>query len=344
MSISWNNIFDQVPSIKNNAEVLDRQLDGITSFTGPKDNSLMFVAGKKYWNRLNEIWNKAPFNTSYLLVDEKFWDSLSQNEKELPVITQGNIVLLTSNIEESMCHLSKLFFDEEQLRFNDLVDGRQMGTSTVHPTAWVGQNVFIGKNVKIDQGVKIYPGAVIMSECVIGENSIIYPNSTLYPKTTVGSNVIIHAGCTIGTDGYGYNFIQGRHEKIWHIGSVVLEDNVELGGNCSIDRGTFGETRIKNGTKFDNLVHIAHNVTIGNHSLLCGQVGIAGSTTIEDYCVFGGQAAVTNDVVVGAQSQIGGAAVVTGTVPAKSILSGHPARPVKEWLRGIAFVRKSSLK
>lgn len=342
MALSWDVIFDTVPSILR-VEGIDLPLEGITNFKSPQKNHLIFVGGKRYWQTLTKIWEEESFSDLIILVLQSFYEQVKEDELTKKIFTSNRLILTTS-LEESMCGLSKLFFEQQESECNDLVDGRQMGTSIVDSTAWIGQNVFLGKNVTVGKYVKIYPGCVIMSFSTIGDGSVLYPNVTLYPRTSIGKNVIIHAGARLGTDGYGFNLIQGKHEKIWHLGHVVLEDNVEIGGNCSIDKGTFGETRIKQGTKFDNLVHIAHNVTVGANSLLCGQVGIAGSSTIEDYCVFGGQAAVTNDVTVGTQSQIGGAAVVTGNVGPKSVLAGHPARPVKEWLRGIAFLRKNSLR
>ena len=345
MSIDWKVIFQSVPSIVSlQDDLADKSLCGLTDTAHPKDEHIIFISSKKHWNKLVGKWNNKNFDKCYLLFCEKFWQQLSEVDKALSLLNSGNISLQSSNFSKSMCDLSKLFFDEEQKRFNDLVDGRQMGTAKIHPTAWIAQNVFIGKEVSIGENVKIYSGCVIMSESSIAADTVLLPNVTLYPKTVVGSRVILHAGVVLGSDGYGFNFIDGVHQKIWHLGYVTVEDDVELGANCSIDRGTFNNTIIKHGSKFDNLVHVAHNCQIGPYALLCGQAGIAGSSTIKDYCVLSGQVAVTNDVVIGEQSQVGGAAVVTGNLPAKSMVAGHPARPLKEWLKGIAFVRKSSLK
>ena len=148
----------------------------------------------------------------------------------------------------------------------------------------------------------------------------------------------------IGSDGFGYNFDQGEHLKIWHIGGVVIGNDVEVGACTTIDSGTFTPTLLGDGSKLDNQVQIAHNCKLGRGVIMCGQSGLAGSATLGDYTLVGGKAAVGPGFTLGDRCQIGGAAVVNNDWPDDSILGGHPARPVKEWLRGVAHLRKEALK
>jgi len=156
----------------------------------------------------------------------------------------------------------------------------------------------------------------------------------------VGKRVIIHSGTVIGSDGFGFVTEGGRHHKIPQVGGVIIEDDVEIGANCSIDRATLGNTLIKKGTKLDNQVHVAHNVTIGEHCLIAGQVGIAGSSTLGNYVVFGGQVGVADHTTVGDRVMAGGKAVITKDVEAGQIIAGFNAMPIREWLKVQAVLPK----
>lgn len=204
----------------------------------------------------------------------------------------------------------------------------------IHPYAVVGENVRIGDRVTL------YPGAYIGDGSVIGNDTIIHPNVSIGHTITVGSRVIIHSGTVIGSDGFGFVTEAGRHHKIPQVGGVIIEDDVEIGGNCSIDRATLGNTIIRQGTKLDNLVHIAHNVTIGEHCFIAGQVGIAGSTTLGNYVAFGGQVGVADHTTVGDRVQAGGKAVITRDVEAGQVVAGFYAIPLREWLKVQAVLPK----
>jgi UDP-3-O-[3-hydroxymyristoyl] glucosamine N-acyltransferase len=221
-----------------------------------------------------------------------------------------------------------------------------MGTTEIDPSARISQHVFIGEHVKIGANVDVLPGTVFSSFVSIGENTKIYPNVTIYPFTTIGKNCWFHSGVVIGSDGFGYTFHQGQHQKIWHMGGVIIHDDVEIGSNSSVDMGTFSPTVIGQGTRIDNLVQIAHNTKIGRGCVICGQAGIAGSAVLEDYVVLGGRAAVGPDSHIGMGTQIAGGAKVTESAnwPAGSKLGGHPARDLREWMRGLAYLRKMSLR
>jgi UDP-3-O-[3-hydroxymyristoyl] glucosamine N-acyltransferase len=168
---------------------------------------------------------------------------------------------------------------------------------------------------------------------MIGDDSILYPNVVVREGCTLGARVIVHSGTVIGADGFGYVQHQGRHHKIPQIGGVVIEDDVELGANVTVDRATLGATRIKQGTKVDNLVQIAHNVTVGEHSIIVAQVGIAGSTTIGHHVIIGGQAGLSDHITIGDQVMIAAKAGVNRSVESNQIVGGAPALPRDRALR-----------
>jgi UDP-3-O-[3-hydroxymyristoyl] glucosamine N-acyltransferase len=218
----------------------------------------------------------------------------------------------------------------------------------VHSTARLGRGVSLGTDVTIGPYVVIGDGATIGDRAwieahaavgagvVVGADSHVYPAVTLYSGTTLGARVAVHAGVRLGSDGFGYVFRNGIHDKIPHIGRCVVEDDVEIGANTTIDRGSVDDTVIGAGTKIDNLVHIAHNVRIGRLCLIMAQVGIAGSARIGDGVVLAGQAGLGGHITIGDRARIAGQAGVFGDVPAGETWSGYPARPHRQSLRATA--------
>ena len=225
-------------------------------------------------------------------------------------------------------------------------------TPGVHPTAVLGTDVVLHPDVEVGaytvlgDGVVVGAGSRIGAHCVIGRASrigagtILHPHVVLYPETEIGDETILHAGARIGVDGFGYVFDQGEHRKVPQVGRCRIGDRVEIGANCCVDRGSIGETRVGNGTKMDNLVHLAHNVHVGQHVLLVAQVGIAGSTRIGDGVVLGGQSGVSNHLEVGAGARIAAKTGVIGDVAAGETVMGFPARPHREFLRAQAAVSR----
>lgn len=342
MKLSELNQYDSGIKIVHNPQWPEEIL-AISTFDSLSEKSLVFIKNAKFLQKFLAVQNKAlSFNVG-VIVDEKFYSQMESNSKEL--LEKCAWLATSSNVALSLTLLSKPFYDLKFGSLNTQVDGRQMGTTEIHPSARISQNVFIGENVKIGAFVEILPGAVIMPQVEILDHSKIYPNVTIYPFTKIGKNCRIHSGTVIGSDGYGYTFHQGQHKKIWHMGGVEIHDDVEIGSNTCIDMGTFSPTIIGAGTRIDNQVQVAHNVKLGRGVILCGQAGIAGSAVLEDFVVCGGRAAVGPDAHIGMGSQLAGGAVVTdGTNwPAGSKLGGHPARDLKEWLKGLAYLRKVSL-
>ena len=224
--------------------------------------------------------------------------------------------------------------------------------SGVHPTAVVGKNVTLGKNsaimayaviadhVKIGDNAVVYPHSYIGVESTIGNDSIIYPNVTVREYCQIGNRAILHSGAVIGSDGFGFITVGGRHQKVPQVGNVIIEDDVEVGANVTIDRATTGSTIVKRGTKIDNLVHLAHNVVVGEDCFLVAQTGIAGSTKIGNHVTFAGQTGCAGHITIGDNSVFAARSAPISDVPAGSFLAGFPAKPHKEWLRGEAGINK----
>ncbi len=222
----------------------------------------------------------------------------------------------------------------------------------VSPLAFLGQGVKIGQEVSIsplacigngvrlEDRVTIMPGCVLGDQVQIGADTLLYPNVTILERCILGQRVIVHSGTVIGADGFG--FVQGPegHQKIPQLGTVVIEDDVEIGANCTIDRGALGETRVGRGVKIDNLVHLAHNVTVGEHSLLVAQVGVAGSSKLGKGVGLGGQVGILGHIELGDGVQVAAQSGVPHSLPAGLTVSGSPARPHQETLRIVSHLAK----
>jgi len=199
------------------------------------------------------------------------------------------------------------------------------------PSIW--PFVTLGDRVMIGDRVTLYPGVFVGSDSTIGDDSVLYPNVVVREGCSLGARVIVHSGTVIGADGFGYVQHQGRHHKIPQLGGVVIEDDVELGANVTVDRATFGRTLVKQGTKVDNLVQIAHNVIVGEHCILVAQVGIAGSTTIGHHVMIGGQAGLADHLTIGDQVMIAAKAGVNRSIESNQMVGGIPAMPREKALR-----------
>jgi UDP-3-O-[3-hydroxymyristoyl] glucosamine N-acyltransferase len=209
-------------------------------------------------------------------------------------------------------------------------------TAVIHPEAEMAPGVSVGPHVVVERRARVGPGTRLASGVTLGEGVVVgaecmlHPHVTVYPGARIGNRVILHAGSVIGSDGFGYVFAEGRHHKFPQIGTVVIEDDVEIGSNTTVDRGSLGTTVIGEGTKIDNLVQIAHNVRIGRHSVIAAQTGISGSAEIGDYVVMAGQVGVGPRVRIEDQAVIAGqSGVLDGkTVRKGSTVWGTPARPL----------------
>lgn len=208
----------------------------------------------------------------------------------------------------------------------------------VHPTAVIGEGSKIGQNVALGAYVVIgrncilgdntilHPGVVLGDEVSVGNSTILYANVSVREQCRIGSNVIVHMGAVIGSDGFGFAFQDGKYHKIPQTGIVVVEDDVEIGANTAIDRATLGETAIRRGAKLDNLIQIAHNVEVGEHTAIAAQTGISGSTKIGKYVKLGGQVGLVGHIVIGDRVILGAQSGVTKSMPEGAFYSGYPAR------------------
>ncbi len=228
-------------------------------------------------------------------------------------------------------------------------------TAIVPASAKIGKNVAIGarailgEHVKVGDETTIRAGSVIGTAATIGSHCRIDANVAIYPGTTLGDRVIVQAGAVLGSEGFGYvrDSQTGRYEQFPQIGRLVIEDDVEIGANSTIDRGALDETRIRRGTKIDNLVHIGHNVQIGQDVVIAAQTGLSGSVTIEDNVIMGGQVGIADHVRVEAGAILG----AQSGIPTKKIIRGKgvvfwgtPARPIREYLKELAFLSRSAKK
>lgn len=333
--------FDSTINLVSNSSD-EQSVSAITDARELQENSLLFLKNKKHFQKLKDQIQK-PLKSNILLVEEKLWESLEGPDSSY-LLSHFGTIATCADVSISMSYISKPFWEKKFSKLNEVVDGRQMGSGSIHPTTWIAQGVFIAEDVEIGADVKIHSGVRIMSGCKIAEGCEIYSNVVLYPFTTLGKNCRIHAGTVIGADGFGYNFHQGVHLKVWHVGDVNIGDDVEIGANSCVDRGTFSSTNIGSGTKIDNHVQVGHNVQLGKGVILCGHVAIGGSAVLGDYCVMGGKAAMGDNFTIGKGVQVAGGGMVNCDWPDGVVIGGHPARPIKEWMKGLAFVRKESLR
>ena len=206
--------------------------------------------------------------------------------------------------------------------------------------AYVGAFAYVGKGVKLGKNVKIYPNAYIGNDCVIGDDSIIYPHVTVYKGCIIGKRCILQSGCVIGADGFGFAPSNGKYEKIPQLGNVILEDDVEIGANTTVDRATLGSTVIAQGTKLDNLIQVAHNVSIGKHNVFAAQTGIAGSTKIGDWNRIGGQVGFAGHINFGNGCEVGAQSGIHKGVGDGARVMGYPAINVREFAKLQVYLKK----
>jgi UDP-3-O-[3-hydroxymyristoyl] glucosamine N-acyltransferase len=206
--------------------------------------------------------------------------------------------------------------------------------------AYIGAFTYIGKDVKLGKGVKIYPQCYIGNGVEIGEGTIIRAGVKIYEGCKIGNRCILHSGVVIGADGFGFAPNNGSYEKIPQMGNVILEDDIEVGANTTIDRATFGSTHIGKGTKLDNLIQIGHNVEIGEHNVLCAQVGVAGSAHIGSHNQLGGQVGVAGHIKIGNFNQVGAQSGIPNNIGDKNTLLGYPAIDARQFAKNLVYIKK----
>jgi UDP-3-O-[3-hydroxymyristoyl] glucosamine N-acyltransferase len=292
----------------------DVAISGVSGITEAKDGDITFIAHRRYLPPLSSI------KASAIIAKEEV--------KGLPAS-----LLLVDNPKLTFAKVLEIFH-KKPFRSHGISDKAVIGKHvklgeniSIYPHVYVSDNTVIGANTVI------FPNVYIGENVLIGEDTIVYPNVTIREGVSIGSRIIIHAGTVIGSDGFGYVTEERKHYKIPQVGGVVIEDDVEIGSNVTIDRATTARTVIGCGTKIDNLVQIAHNVKIGKNCILVAQTGISGSVEIGDNSVIGGQTAIRDHVKIGKSVIIGSKSGVTHDIPDGQIFSGYPAIPHKQWLR-----------
>jgi len=214
--------------------------------------------------------------------------------------------------------------------------------ATIGRDVALGAHVVVGRDVVLGDRVTLDAGCVVGDEVHVGDDSHLFPSVSVYPRARIGRRVSIHAGARIGSDGFGYVFNDGAHQKIPHVGRCIIGDDVEIGANTTIDRGSVDDTVIGPGTKIDNLVHVGHNVRVGALCLIMAQVGIAGSTHVEDGAILAGQSGLSGHLTMGKGARLGAQGGAISDIPAGETWSGYPARPHKEALRAQAALFRLS--
>lgn len=306
----------------------EAEVSAIGKIESAKDHEITFISNPKYEKYFEST------EAGCVLVSEDF-ENKDRNEKK-------NISLIrVKDPYNSFLKLLEKFEIKEELTDTGISDKCSIGEDVK-----TGQNVYAGINViienecKIGDDTRIYANTYIGKNSVLGKNCLIYPNVTIYKDTVIGDNVIIHSGTVIGSDGFGFAKQEdSSYKKIPQTGNVVIEDNVEIGSNTSIDRATIGETRICKGVKIDNQIQIAHNVLIGENTVIAAQVGIAGSTKIGKRCMIGGQAGIVGHLEICDDVIIGAAVGVSKSITVPGIYTGYRVRPYREDLKIEARIR-----
>jgi UDP-3-O-[3-hydroxymyristoyl] glucosamine N-acyltransferase len=247
-----------------------------------------------------------------------------------PFTSASKALIRVPNARVAVARLLPVFFPPDESPQGIHPSADIAPSAQVDPTAHIGPGCVVGARVKLGARSVLMGGNHIGRDCVIGDDSCLYPNVVIYARSQIGHRVAIHAGTVIGSDGYGYVFDEGKHRKVLQVGNVIIHDDVEIGANSAIDRGALGSTVIGQGTKIDNLVHIAHNVVIGRNCLVMGQVGFAGSTKLGDYCVIASQSGIAGHLKLGHQAMVGAKSGVMRDVPDKGVVLGIPAAPDKQ--------------
>jgi UDP-3-O-[3-hydroxymyristoyl] glucosamine N-acyltransferase len=298
-------------------------VDGVAPLDRAAANHLSILSAARYAPMM------ATTDAGIVLVDPEFRDAVGGRAR----------IIVNQPAEKLLGLLPRLYPQEAP------VPG-VASTARIGRGVRLGERVSIGEYAVLGADVRIGDGAAIGAHCVVGDGVAIgdgarlWPGVAIYPGTSIGSRTFIHAGARIGCDGFGYVFHDGAHQKIPHVGRCIIGDDVEIGANTTIDRGSIDDTVVGSGTKIDNLVQIAHNVRIGEKCLVMAQVGIAGSVTVGDGAILAGQAGVSGHLSIGAGARVAAQAGVFGDIPAGETWSGYPARPHRESLRASAALFK----
>ncbi len=282
---------------------------------------LTFAENEEYFARAEQSAATA------IIADERF----SSSKK---------ILIRVPNARVAFARAMAFFFPEPKFSAGIHPTAVIAESAKIDPTAHIGPHCAVGERVKVGANSVLQGGNFVGDDSALGEEVNLFPNVTIYPRTEIGHRVRIHAGTVIGSDGFGYVLDAGVHRKVPQIGNVVIGDDVEIGSNVSVDRGALGSTVIGKGTKIDNLVQIAHNVEIGEHSIVVAQVGISGSTKLGKYVILAGQVGLAGHLKIGNQVTVAAQSGVMTDIPDGEKWLGSPAQPDRETKRQWIAVRQ----
>jgi len=304
--IIGGNVYGNVNDKVSNIATIDKAGKG----------DLTFIANKKYLKYLKNTEATA------VIIEEHVKDAkVNQIEVENPYLAYAKILTFFTSSKPNFSGISEKAHVEQSVKFI------KKESVSVYPF------VYIGENTEIDENVILFPNVFIGKNVKIGSNVTVHSGVSIYDNSVIGNNVVIHSGSVIGSDGYGYAKDGDEYFKIPQVGNVVIEDNVEIGANVTIDRGAINSTVIRKGVKIDNLVHIAHNVEIGEHSAIVAQVGISGSSKIGKRVILAGQVGVAGHLKIGDGVKVGAQSGIGKDVKNDEIISGSPAVEHSKWLK-----------
>lgn len=322
-------------TVKEIAEALNGKIEGNPDCEINKIAKIEFAANDQISFISNPLYEKYydTTNAGALLVSKEFKPKSIRDNLTLIRVQDPYLAFLNA---------IELFDEDAEVPFEGISDNCSIGdNSEIAVDVSISDYTHIGNNCKIATGTRIYSNCTISSDVEIGSNCIIYPNVVIYQGSRLGKNVIIHSGTVIGSDGFGHALQpDGTYKKIPQKGIVVIEDDVEIGSNCSVDRATIGETKICKGVKLDNQIQIGHNVIISENTVIVAQAGISGSTKIGKRCMIGGQAGLVGHLEISDDVLIGASVGVSKSILKAGIYTGYRAKPVKEDLKREAYINR----
>jgi UDP-3-O-[3-hydroxymyristoyl] glucosamine N-acyltransferase len=294
--------------------------------------------------RIREIGEAGPGDITFI-ANEKYLKMLESTRASAVIVGPG-VVCKGKNLVavdlpySSLGKLLEWYYPEKDETWGVHPEAHIEDGARVSPEASVYPGVFVATGARIDKGAVLYPGVFIGKDAVVGQDSVLYPGVTVYRRCLIGNRVILHAGVIIGADGFGFALPGSNNRKIPQVGYVQIDDDVEVGANSTVDRGALGRTWIQKGVKIDNLVQIAHNVVIGEYSVIAAQTGIAGSAQLGKGAVIGGQVGIVGHIKIGNGVMAAARAGITKNVPPGQIVAGAPHQPHRQWLKMEASLQK----
>ncbi len=309
-------------TIEGNPEI---KVSSFSKIEEGKPGTLTFLANPKYEHHI--------YNTkaSIVLVNNDFMPAEPVQATIIRVANAYAALAMLLNLVEQHKHKQHVGIDSTAF----IAPSAQVGAD-----CYIGHFAYIGENAKVGKNCRIYPNVYIGDNVTIGDNCILYPHTTIYESCLVGNNCILHAGAVIGADGFGFAPEGEQYKKIPQLGNVILEDDVEVGANTTIDRAVMDSTIIRRGVKLDNLVQIAHNVDVGENTVMAAQVGIAGSVKVGKHCMFGGQVGLAGHIKIADNVTLGAQAGIISDVKESTTLLGAPAIHAKDFMRSSAIFNR----